>query len=171
MRHVKHGSRQVDIMVRLIPMTATDFQAYLEEDIERYAQERVRAGDWHPSEALQKSREEHQQLLPDGVATKNHYLFSIEDEALGSNVGIIWFAIYDKQLRPVAFVYDFLIYEEFQRRGYGKQAMLALEAKVKDLNVDKIALQVFAHNHVARALYEKTGFEITGFYMTKELTR
>ena len=158
-------------MVRLISITATDFQAYLEEDIERYAQARVRAGDWHPSEALQKSREEHQQLLPDGLATSNHYLFSIEDEALGSKVGVIWFAIYDRQLQPVAFVYDFSIYEEFRRRGYGKQALLALEAKVKELGVEKIALRVFAHNHVAQALYEHAGFEMIGIYMTKELTR
>ncbi len=89
-------------MVRLVPMTETEFQAYLEQDIERYAQERVRAGDWHTSEALQKSREEHQ---------------------------------------------------------------------VKDLGIDKIALRVFAHNRGARALYEKTGFAITGIYMTKKLTR
>jgi RimJ/RimL family protein N-acetyltransferase len=119
-------------MVRLIPMTATDFQAYLEEDIERYAQERVRVGDWHASEALQKSHEEHQQLLPDGLATKNHHLLSIEDEAIGSKVGVIWFTIYDKQLQPLAFVYDFLIYEQFRRRGYGEQALLALEVKVKN---------------------------------------
>ena len=158
-------------MVRLIPMTATDFQAYLEEDTERYAQERVRAGDWHPSEALQKSREEHQQLLPDGLATRNHYLFSIEDEALGSNVGVIWFAIFDRQLQPVAFVYDFSIDEEFRRRGYGKQALLTLEAKVKELGIDRIALHVFAHNHVARVLYENAGFEITGIYLAKKLTR
>ena len=158
-------------MVRLIAMTATDFQAYLEEDTERYAQERVRAGDWHPSEALQKSREEHQQLLPDGLATRNHYLFSIEDEALGSKVGVIWFAIYDKQLLPVAFVYDFSIDEEFRRQGYGRQALLALEAKVKELGIDKIALHVFAHNHVARVLYENAGFEITGIYLAKKLTR
>jgi RimJ/RimL family protein N-acetyltransferase len=39
------------------------------------------------------------------------------------------------------------------------------------LNVDKIALHVFVHNRIARALYEKAGFEITGIYMTKELTR
>lgn len=56
-------------MVRLVPMIEAEFLAYLEEDIERYAQERVQVGDWHASEALQKSREEHQQLLPDGVAT------------------------------------------------------------------------------------------------------
>ena len=158
-------------MVRLIPMTATDFQAYLEEDTERYAQERVRAGDWHPSEALQKSREEHQQLLPDGLATRNHYLFSIEDEALGAKVGVIWFAIDDRQLQPLAFVYDFLIYEEFRRRGYGQLALLALEAKAKEPGIDKIALQVFAHHRIARAVYEKSGFEITGVYMTKQLTR
>jgi ribosomal protein S18 acetylase RimI-like enzyme len=109
--------------------------------------------------------------LRDGLATRNHYLFSIEDEALGSNVGVIWFAIYDRQLQPVAFVYDFAIYEEFRRRGYGKQALLALEAKVKELGVDKIALHVFAHNHIARALYENAGFEITGINMTKKLTR
>src|SRR5512143_30750 len=94
--------REGDIMVRLTPMTATDFQAYLEQDIERYAQERVRVGDWLASEALQKSREEHQQLLPDGLATRKHYLFSIEDEALGLKVGIIWFALYDQQLQPLA---------------------------------------------------------------------
>ncbi len=158
-------------MVRLTPMTATDFQAYLEQDIERYAQERVRVGDWLASEALQKSREEHQQLLPDGLATKKHYLFSIEDEALGSQVGVIWFALYDQQLQPLAFIYDFLIYEEFRQRGYGKQTMLALEAKVKELGVDKIALQVFAHNRIAQALYEKVGFETTSLYMVKKLAR
>ena len=158
-------------MVRLVPMTVPEFQAYLEDDIERYAQERIRAGDWHPSEALQKSREEHQQMLPDGVTTKNHHLFCIEDEVVGSKIGVIWFAIYDEQLQPLAFVYDFLIYEEFQRRGYGRQAMQAVETKAKEFGVDKIALHVFAHNHIARALYEKTGFGITGIYMTKTLTR
>jgi len=109
-------------------MTGPEFQAYLEQDIERFAQERIRAGDWHPSEALQKSREEHQQLQPDGVATRNHYLVSIEDETLGA-------------------------------------------AKVKALGLAKIALHVFAHNRAARALYEKTGFEITGIYLTKKLTK
>jgi RimJ/RimL family protein N-acetyltransferase len=156
-------------MVNLIPMTAADFQAYLEDDIEQYAQEHVRAGNWRPSEALQKSRDEHQRLLPDGLATKNHYFFSIEDGQRSAKVGIIWFAVDDE--RSQAFVYDFLIYEEYRRRGYGTQTLSALEAEVKELNVDKIALHVFAHNHVARALYEKTSFEITGIYMMKKLTR
>jgi hypothetical protein len=73
-------------MVHLVPMLESEFQTYLEEDIEHYAQVRVLAGDRRPLEALQKSREEHQQLLPDGLATRNHSLFSVEDEALGTVV-------------------------------------------------------------------------------------
>jgi RimJ/RimL family protein N-acetyltransferase len=158
-------------MVHLVPMLESEFQTYLEEDIERYAQVRVLAGDWQPAEAMQKSREEHRQLLPDGLATKNQHLCSIEDEVISSKVGVIWFAIYDDQLQPLAFVYDFLIYEDFRQRGYGTQALLALDVKVKELGADKIRLHVFAYNQIARALYEKSGFEITGIYMTKELTR
>ena len=156
-------------MVRLVPMTEIEFPAYLEDDIERYAQAHIRAGNWHPAEALQKSREEHQRLLPDGVATNNHYLFTIEDEATDSQVGSIWFAVHDQQLQPLAFVYDFLIYEEFRRRGYGTQALLALEAKVKELGIAKIALHVFGDNHVAKALCEKVGYEITSSWMAKKI--
>ncbi len=74
-------------------------------------------------------------------------------------------------MQPVAFVYDFSIDEEFRRRGYGKQALLVLEAKVKELGIDKIALHVFAHNHVAKASYEDAGFETTGIYMKKNLAK
>ncbi len=58
-----------------------------------------------------------------------------------------------------------------QAKHGNRQALLALDAKVKELGVGKIALNVFAHNHVAQALYEKMGFEITSFYMSKDLTR
>ena len=157
-------------MVRLVPMTETEYQAYLEFDMQRYAEENVKAGNWHPSEALEKSRKEHQRLLPDGLATKSQYLFSIEDEKTGSKVGEIWFAVDYKRPQPSAFVYDFMIHEEFRRRGYGTQALQALEEKVKELGVNKISLHVFGHNHAARALYEKMGYETTGTYMSKKLS-
>jgi len=156
-------------MVRLVPMSKSDYQAFLESGIQRYAEEHVKAGNWHPSEALEKSRKEHQQLLPDGVATKNQYLFSIADEETGSKVGMIWFAVDDKRLQPSAFVYDFMIYEEFRRRGYGTQAMRTVEEKVRELGVTKISLHVFGHNHAARDLYEKIGYEITGIHMSKKV--
>jgi len=156
-------------MVRLDPMTETEFRVYLEDDIQRYAQAQVRAGNWHPTEAMEKSRKEHQQLLPDGLASKNQHLFSIMDEELGCQVGVIWFAVYDEGLRPSVFIYDFLIHDDFRRRGYGTQALEALEDKVKELGIDRISLHVFGYNQIAQALYRKLGYEIAGMHMTKQL--
>jgi ribosomal protein S18 acetylase RimI-like enzyme len=152
-------------MVRLIPMTEREFQAYLECDVRRYAQEHIKAGDWHPSDALERSRREHHRLLPNGLASKNQYLLSIEAEELGAKVGIIWFAVHDTS----AFVYDLLIHDKFRRRGYGTQALVALEEKVRRLGVDTISLHVFAHNRPARALYEKVGYRGKGLHMSKRL--
>ena len=82
---------------------------------------------------------------------------------------MIWFAVDDKKTVPSSFIYDIRIQEEFRSRGYGTQALRALEEKVKELGVSKIGLHVFGHNHAARALYEKVGYEITGIQMTKKI--
>lgn len=156
-------------MVRLVPMTETEFQVYVEEDIQRYAQEHVKSGNWHPSEALDKSRQEHRNLLPEGLASKNQYLFSIVDEALGSRVGIIWFAVDHERARPSAFVYDLEIFDQYQRQGYGTQALAAVEQQVKALGVEAIGLHVFGYNHAAQALYQKVGYEVAGLFMIKQL--
>lgn len=157
-------------MAQLIPMTENEFKDYLRSSVEAYAQDHVRAGNWDPAEALQKSEKEFQQLLPQGVASKNQHLFSIVDDATGAKVGILWFAVQYKASRPYAFVYDFLIYEEFRRKGYGKQSFAELEGKVKELGLNSISLHVFGHNQPAIDLYRKAGYEVTDMHMTKKLT-
>lgn len=157
-------------MVRLIPMAESDFKDYLNHSVEEYAQDHVRAGNWDLSEALQKSEKEFQQLLPEGLASKNQHLFSIVDDSTGAKIGILWFAVQYKASQPYAFVYDFLIDEEFRRKGYGKQAFAELEGKVKELGLDSISLHVFGHNQAAIALYKMAGYEITDMHMTKKLT-
>ena len=157
-------------MVQLVAMNNSDFQSYLENAVHDYAQEHITAGNWHPSEAMQKAEQEIRKLLPDGPASKDQFLYSIVDEKLGVKVGMVWFAIQDRESMPKAFIYDFLIFEELRRRGYGTQALSAVEEKVKELGVDTISLHVFAHNQAARGLYEKTGFNITDIMMSKKLT-
>ncbi len=156
-------------MVQLIPLTESEFQSYLKEGIQRYAEEHVRAGNWHPAEAVEKSRIEHQQLLPEGLASKNNYLYSIVDENSGSRVGIIWFAVDLERPLRLAFIYDFQIFNEFRRRGYGSQALEALEEKVTESGIEAISLHVFGHNQIAQTLYQKMGYQITGIQMTKRL--
>jgi len=83
---------------------------------------------------------------------------------------MIWFVVTDKALHPSAFIYDFVIYEEFRRRGYGRQTLTALEEKAKELGLDTISLHVFGHNQAAIALYQQAGYETTSLYMAKKLS-
>jgi ribosomal protein S18 acetylase RimI-like enzyme len=155
-------------MVRLEPMTETEFQAFLEPAIAEYAAEHVKGGRWSQEEALEESRKEYMQLLPDGVHTPKQHLFSIRDD-IGTKVGMLWFAERERGADRSAFVYDVRIDEAFQRRGYATQAFQALETLVRGMGITAISLHVFGHNTAARALYEKLGFEATNVLMTKHI--
>lgn len=157
-------------MIRLVPMDKTDFQTYLEDAIPGYAQKQIKAGNWHPREALQMAERTYQMLLPDGLASRNRHIFSVLDEELASKVGVILFMVNNQGVRPSVLVCDFLIFDEFQRKGYGTQALMTLEESVRKLGIDRISLHVFGHNHAARALYEKMGYEATDIHMAKKLS-
>lgn len=152
-------------MAKLVPMQEEDFVPYLELDIQEYAQSHVRNGNWKKEEALERSRKEHQQLLPDGLRSKDQYLFSILDDANGQKIGTLWFKVENDQ----AFIYDFQIDEEERGKGYGKQALMALDEKLKSMNVESVGLHVFGDNTTAQELYKKMGFQITGIQMKKSL--
>lgn len=159
-------------MVQLIPMTPAEFDAWLASSVKTYADEKVRAGSWEAADALERSAGEHEKLLPQGLASVDNYLYTIMGETAADEapapVGVLWFAV-PPWKPPMAFVYDFLIYEPYRRRGYARQALLALEDKVRPLGLETIGLHVFGHNHGARALYERAGFEITDLQMVKKL--
>jgi ribosomal protein S18 acetylase RimI-like enzyme len=157
-------------VIRLVPMTASDFRSYREDLIKTYAEEKVRSGNWSEGESLNRSEKETDQLLSNGIATQDHYLFSIYDEALAKNVGILWFAVVHWGGKSQAFIYDIEVDAALRGKGFGKQALMALEEKVKALGLDSIGLHVFGFNHSARALYEKLGYEITNINMIKKLS-
>lgn len=156
-------------MVKLVPMSADEFTAYLAKAVAGYAEEHVKAGNWSADEALQKSEKEFHGLLPDGVASKDNYLYIITDAESGAKVGILWIARMERKPAPFAFVYDVEIDEAYRRMGYGSQAFSALEDKVKSLGLNEIRLHVFGHSHGARAMYEKLGFVATNIQMSKKI--
>ncbi len=158
-------------MVRLIPLTAAELQVYLAGAIDNYAREHVKAGNWLPEEAHQKSEQEFKQLLPDGVASKGQYLFSIEEAQSGQTIGMLWFAVNNRGPRPTAFIYDFIIDEPHRGQGYGRQALAALDQQAVALGVETISLHAFAHNQTAIALYQKLGYAITDVHMAKQISR
>ena len=156
-------------MVEFVAMTEADYRAYLEQAVADYAAEHVRGGRWSAEEAVQLSRQEYQELLPEGLATPNNALYVLADPATHAQVGVLWYALQERTGKLVAFIYDIAIDPSFRRRGYATHALRGLEDLVLARGVSEIRLHVFGHNREARALYEALGYQPTNIMMAKLL--
>jgi ribosomal protein S18 acetylase RimI-like enzyme len=152
-------------------MTPEEFIPYEEADAHHYAENMVRAGFWSPEGAFNKAKDIHANLLPDGVHTRDHLFFVIEDIQNKESIGVIWLFIDRETEPPSGFIYDLLLHPQFRGRGLGKQAMLALEQKARDLRLSSLTLNVFEDNTVAKALYASLGYQIQSSNMRKVLSR
>lgn len=155
-----------DDSVRLRPLSQQEFDVWLAASIIDYAADKVAAGNWTQEEAVARSQADYARLLLDGLATPQHHFFAIVHDPADEQVGVAWLAETDFA-KPAVFLYDFVIFEPYRRRGYALQALARLEDEAKKLGMSGIALHVFGHNQAARALYEKAGFEITNINMRK----
>lgn len=152
-------------VVRLVPMEPADFDAYLDRLVRSYAEDHIRAGRWTPEEGLAEARKEVQKLLPAGLQTANHFLYTIVADPPDEKVGVSWLAIEPRG----GFVYDLLIFEDFRRKGYAEGAMRALERMAEAKGARKLSLHVFGDNLGARKLYTKLGYAETNVLMSKPL--
>src|SRR5262245_31894401 len=157
-------------MISLVPMSQTALDAYLDNAIREYADDHVKAGNWKPEEALERSKKEFAELLPMGVNSPKQHLYSIRDEDTGALVGMIWFAERSGEGGPHAWIYDFVVQPEYRGKGYGKAAMYALEDQVRAVGLEKISLHVFGKNQVAKNLYDQVGYQATNILMSKSLS-
>ncbi len=148
-------------------MTQAEYDVFLERTIPEYADDKVRAGHWAESEALERSRTEFLDLLPQGPQTKNHYLYTLYDN--DQAIGMIWLRANIDRPTQDGFIFELYIDESQRGKGYGKQAMLLIEEKARELGLKSIGLHVFGSNKIARNLYEAVGYEVTSVNMSKAL--
>ena len=153
-------------MVKLRPMTQAEFEAFERLSMEDYAKERARNLDSPVEEQRAEAERQYAELLKDGLNTEGHRLWKITQET-GEVVGDLWVHIAPGGKR--AFIFAISIDENQRGKGYGKQALDALEAELKPLGVTRIGLNVFADNAVARHLYEKQGYHATNYNMVKRI--
>lgn len=151
-------------MVELVPIEQEEFEIFLQRAIREYADDHVRNGNWSPDGALEKSKKEFESLLPEGIRSKDQYVYSIRNG--DTRVGVLWVQIKDQR----AFIYDFIVEEEFRGKGYGKQALAALDEILTSMDVASVGLHVFGDNVTAQELYKKMGFQVSGIHMRKKLS-
>ena len=151
-------------------MNAREFAAYVERAIPEYAQDKVESGQWSKASSLGLSRQGYAELLPKGLETPDNFLFTLHDRATLQEVGMLWYAVEERASERIAYVYDILVEQEHQRKGYASQAFAALGLEVASRGLSGIALHVFGHNRPARALYAKLGFRPTNISLFKKVS-
>jgi ribosomal protein S18 acetylase RimI-like enzyme len=153
-------------MSKLTPMTQPEYDVFIERLIPDYAADNVRAGYWSDAEALEKARKQTESLLPQGLQTKDHYFYTLYDD---DAIGMIWLrAELDSPVKS-GFIFDVRVEEKFRGKGYGREIMLLIEEKARELGIRKMGLHVFAYNNVAKNLYESLGYELSSLNMLKSL--
>lgn len=156
-------------MIKLVQMDEATFQFFLRQSTNDFAEEKIKSGAWEADNALKQSKEAMTGFLPSGLQTDGAYLYSVVEEESETAVGYIWFNVTEGRRGREAFIYDIYIFEPYQGRGYGKQAMQALDEKARSMDVCKIGLHVFGQNQRAYQLYSKMGYGVTDITMSKDL--
>ncbi|SCG50525.1 GNAT family N-acetyltransferase [Micromonospora halophytica] len=155
------------VTVRLEPMTDAQYLRYRERAEDDYAANIAASGAMALPEARRKAGEDCARLLPDGLRTEGHHLWTAYDR--DDEVGVLWLHVERRSDGLHAFGYDFEVRPELRRRGYGRAIAEAAEQVCREWGAVSIGLSVFGFNTGARALYEKLGYEVTAVQMRKRL--
>lgn len=153
--------------MELFTLSDSEFGFWKERSIREYTLETMRGNGLTAAEAEEKAKADFNRLLPEGLSTKDHYIFSLKDK--GELIGYIWFCERGAIDNRKAYLCDIVVEENKRGMGHGKKAMLILEEKVRDLGLKHIGLHVFGHNLRAQELYKKLGYGITNIVMEKVL--
>lgn len=111
------------------------------------------------------------ELLPQGHATPDHFLYEMRAAPDGPVVGYVWFSAERRGDTRIAFLYQLLVLSQYRRRGHARAAMAALEAIAQEQGLARICLNVFASNAAAHALYRSLGYVETNLSMQRMLPR
>lgn len=96
-------------------MTSEEYAAYHRDAVLACAEAHVSAKSRPADGALQRAVDEYAELLPEGVATPGHHLYTARNG--DREIGMIWFAECPHGADRVAYLYDIKV--EADRRGQG----------------------------------------------------
>jgi ribosomal protein S18 acetylase RimI-like enzyme len=158
-------------MIDLVPMTDKEFQEYREEEIARYAAEKVKTGGWDSSDALHRAEAELQSFLPNRPSTEGLRFFMIRARDTRNTVGMLCYGKPPDGSMNDCYIYDIRILDRFRRKGYAHRALAKTEDEARDKGMASLILHVSVHNKPGLRLYEKLGYEVTDYRMQKLLRR
>ncbi|MGC8608952.1 MAG: GNAT family N-acetyltransferase [Thermoplasmata archaeon] len=153
-------------MVHFEHLRDDEFPEYWEYAIKSGMHDMQKAGLFDKSITYKEAEEQFKKYLPSGLNTPGHHIMHILERNVV--VGNIWFEIRSRSIKE-AYLWDIIIFKEYQGKGYGRQSMMKLEMFLKKEGVKQISLNVFPFNTVARNLYQTSGYREAAITMIKYL--
>ncbi len=153
--------------VTLRPLSNEEFEAWFPRMRDGYADDMAKDADVAPEKAASLAATQMDQLFPGRAPSPEQLVYVVEAD--GERVGELWVCNRQEGFQPALFIYFVGIDSEHRGKGYGKAAMELAEAEARRLGVDRVALNVFGRNEVARNLYRSLGYEENAVSMSKRL--
>ncbi|MGH1499459.1 GNAT family N-acetyltransferase [Yersinia proxima] len=158
-------------MIVLREMRAEELSDYRNLFITEYAQDLSSNSGYSSEQAVAHATHSFDSYLPGGVDSPDDHLYCIENKInIDQNnqlVGYLWFGLGKND--SAAFIKDFYVLPQCQRKGYGSACLQELEKLLVAQDIFEIKLRVAADNPQAKRLYEQMDFLVTGFNMSKSL--
>jgi ribosomal protein S18 acetylase RimI-like enzyme len=153
----------------LRPLSDAEFETWYPAMRDGYAEDMVRDAGLEPERAAQMAATQMEQLFPGRAPSPEQLVYVVEAD--GERVGDLWLCDRTGKdgFQPALFIYFVGIDSEHRGKGYGRAAMELAESEARRLGIDRIALNVFGRNEVARNLYRSLGYEENAVSMSKKL--
>jgi ribosomal protein S18 acetylase RimI-like enzyme len=156
------------VSVSTRPMSDDEFEAWLPRMRADYGDSLASQGGVPDDRARAKADADVANLFPNGRRSPEQSIFVLELD--GERIGELWVAERtDGDLRGALWIFDVRIEEAHRGRGHGREAMLLAEEEARRRGLDRIALNVFGRNEVARNLYRSLGYAENAVLMSKSV--
>ncbi|MDQ9126153.1 GNAT family N-acetyltransferase [Serratia fonticola] len=147
-------------------MVREEFTIYRQIVITEYAKDLAESRKCSLEEALVRATKLIDSKLSNGTDTPSNRLNVMAAGESDTVFGYLWLTVSEK----TAWVYDIYIHPEWRGKGYGHAALDEMNGKLFLEGIVEIGLRVAENNGRAKKLYEKLGFEVSGFNLSKRLS-
>ncbi|MGZ4479331.1 MAG: GNAT family N-acetyltransferase [Nocardioidaceae bacterium] len=131
----------------------SEFDAWRDGVLARFAERRVAAGGTGRAEALAAADGILTRLLPHGLATPDQHVYVVRDGDPAGRPGSVWLQVSDDRDGADAFVYDVVL-----GAADPAEAMRAVEQRAVELGAQLIRVHVFASDHDACRMVDGRGY-------------
>lgn len=97
-------------------------------------------------------------FLPDGLSTKNQFLYSIMLTGESAPIGSVWYRLQDHHGEFHAYLMELVMEEAFRGEGIGSSSLRLVEERARKSGAVSLHVDLFFHNNRGKSLLQELGY-------------